>query len=590
MKRSAAAMLAAGVLLAGTAGATAAPLRPAPVDRLLAAPIVRVARPELRGIGPAEEVPLLDYGVPAPLIRDLQRLLHESGDYDGPVDGYASARLERSIRDYQRRTRLRVDGRPSEALLRRLETFLLRARLGSRLEDRARQRKAAARKALLAQPETRGLIAGAASRRPGDRVADPTRDPGPCIRAPTALCLLREATESAKPENRAEFRDWAYGEIVAAQAQAGLTDEAFETAAMIDDPRAIVVALRRIAEAQAAAGELSAALKTTALVPDALQRTEALLAIAERHIAALDRRRAAPVLRALKTAVADLGESGPHATVLARLARVLWRNQDFAAAAAVLDRARRLIGKAAGGKQGIDTGSGAIAGVLAEMDRPVQALRLLDDIADATHQQAALLAVAKPLAANGHIGRALASARGINEARYRVVALADVAAAEARRGAAQSARNVLDQALHEIQEIELPYARGFAAAHVAVTAAAVAGGNRAVAIAEGIEDARLRARTLWRIVLARAADESWARHTGYGSAVAATEAVDDVLERALTNAAAAIALSRAGRRTQARDRFQRALEQAASIRSPWDRSRALAKVARALIALRAAGE
>ncbi|MFQ5955729.1 MAG: peptidoglycan-binding domain-containing protein, partial [Kiloniellales bacterium] len=501
MMRFVASILPAALILAGMAGAAAAPPRPAPADPAPAPPIVLVARSELRGVGAADDAPLFDHGVPGPLIRDLQELLQESGDYDGPVDGYPSARLEAAIHHYQRRMRLPVDGRPSAGLLLHLETFLLKARLGTRLEDRVRERKAAVRKALLAQPETRGLVARPAARR-ADRVADPTRDPSPCLRAPTAFCLLREATESAKPENRAEFRDWAYGEIVAAQAQAGLMAEAFETAARIDDPRGIVVALGRIAEAQAATGDLATALKTTGLVPDPVQRAEALLAIAERHIDGLDRRRAGPVLRALEAAAADLTEPGPRAVVLAGFARVLWRHLDRAAAAAALDQARRLIGEMAAGNAGGDSWVGAIARVLAEMDRPGQALALVDHIADRTHRQAALLAVAKPLAANGHTGRALAAARRISEARYRVVALADIAAAEAGRGAARSARGLLEEALSELPGIELPYARGFAASHAAVAAAAIAGADRAAAIAEGVEDARLRARTLWRIVLA----------------------------------------------------------------------------------------
>ena len=42
----------------------------------------------------------------------------------------------------------------------------------------------------------------------------------------SSRCLLEEASESAKAVARGEMRDWALGEILAAQAKTGFTAEA----------------------------------------------------------------------------------------------------------------------------------------------------------------------------------------------------------------------------------------------------------------------------------------------------------------------------------------------------------------------------
>ena len=564
------------------AAAPASPNWAAPGVR--SAPLIQVARPGPIDGTPALDEPGVDRGHSARLLRRLQELLREVGIYDGDANGRWDSRLQAAIRNYQRRAGLGVDGRSSAALVQHLETATLKVRLGTRLEEEARKRKATIRKALLAQPETRTLVDGARGR-PADRIADPTRDPTPCFRAPTAGCLLREAMESAKPESRAELRDWAYGDVAAVQARAGLTGEAFATAAQIEDPRAIVVALRHIAQAQAANGEVGTALKTTSLVPNPLHRAEALAAIAEQQTGG-DPRVAARVFQELEAAAADLTEPGPQASILAGLALGLWRSGERARATAVLGQARRLIG--GGATSNGASWLGAIAAALAEMDRPGEALAVLDRIGNRWHREEALLAVAKPLAANGRADLALTAARRIRESRYRAVALAHVAAAEAAQGNTRHAGAILDEALKVLKKIRLPYAKGFAASRVAVTTARIAGLDRGVALAQQIEDVRLRARTMWQIVLipAAAGDDTAVRRI-HAEAVAATAAVDDVIERALAFAGAAIALVRAGRNAEARDDFDRALALAGSIRNPWGRAQALTKVAAALIALHA---
>jgi hypothetical protein len=76
---------------------------------------------------------------------------------------------------------------------------------------------------------TRDLIKSGKS----DDVADPTRDATQCFDQPATMCLNSEALESAKAIGKAELRDWALGEILIAEARAGLGERAMETASRI---------------------------------------------------------------------------------------------------------------------------------------------------------------------------------------------------------------------------------------------------------------------------------------------------------------------------------------------------------------------
>ena len=84
------------------------------------------------------------------------------------------------------------------------------------------------------------------------------------------MCLLSEALESAKAIGKAELRDWALGEILIAEARAGLGERAMETTSRINDPRLVMVALRDIAEAQAAGGNPEEALAAADIIPTTL--------------------------------------------------------------------------------------------------------------------------------------------------------------------------------------------------------------------------------------------------------------------------------------------------------------------------------
>lgn len=56
------------------------------------------------------------------LVRRIQYQLKDQGFYHGPLSGLAGKQTEAAIRSYQQHEGLPVDGRPSEALLERLES------------------------------------------------------------------------------------------------------------------------------------------------------------------------------------------------------------------------------------------------------------------------------------------------------------------------------------------------------------------------------------------------------------------------------------------------------------------------------------
>jgi tetratricopeptide (TPR) repeat protein len=515
-------------------------------------------------------------------------MLGELGYDAGPADGILGPVLKDAIRAYLRRAGHSLDGKLGKEYLQRLESLLERDLLDHRLDLEARRRKELTRAALLSRPETRDLVARD-NVRPSDRIADPTRDPAPCFRSPTAKCLLDEATESAKAENRTELRDWAYGDVVAVQAQAGLLTQAFDTARLIDDPRKIVIALRHIAEAHAAQGDTPAALSTVRLVPNPFQQAEALKAILREPTFAGGDQALRRVLDGLETAAAGLGEPSQRVFVLAALATAYWRHGGQASADATLAEARRVSRETVRDPTARAFTLSAIAEALSDMGRPAEALALLDDVQDERDRDSALIKVAEALALAGQSPLALRASRAIKAPRFRAVALAEVANIEASQGDAALARKVFEEAREALGRINDDFSRAFATSRVGFAAAAVVGIDDAVDIARTIGQEQLRAQTLWRIAVAERppGDPPAGRETERQTAVAATEEIASTVERAMVYAEAATALGRAGRRDDAQVNFERALDLASSVTNPWNRARALTKVASALVALAA---
>lgn len=533
------------------------------------------------------------YGVPAdlhrrsrpdPLVERIQAALSETGFYDGPVDGRLSDATEEAIRAYQRRNELGVDGAVSEKLAIHLETAANVRGLLQRLEQARDDNIRAAREALLSNPATRHLVEEARTVAP----ADAARDATPCFESPTAQCLLHEAAESAKAIPKDNMRDWALGELLAAQARAGLVDSAMTTVARIEDPRLIMVALREIAEAQAAVGRSEDALAAVRIIPDRDQRLEALAAIAAIHSRRGEGAAVNGVVEQLIAALEPGDAADDRIGIMTQGATVLAAVGSMAAADDLIARAESLARTQEG--EARETALRHVAAALAEMDRPVPALALLDELSGEVDPSTVLIAAAKALARAGATGKALEAAAGIEAARYRAVVLCSIAASRARGGDPAGARGLIERATADVAVIEFPYARSFAMSRVALALSDIgrvegAGAFRqAVTAAQEIKDKQLQAHVLWTLAAERrrAGDTAGATETE-GLAEIASEEIKSALSRVWMYSEIAESHLESGERNEAWSAFRRALFTSEGIENPWARARALSKVAATLI-------
>ena len=191
-----------------------------------------------------------------------------------------------------------MTGRINKKLVNELENSIQVRLLLKRLDKVRIDNMSAARDALLQHPATRDLVTGKK-----DSIADPTREIAACLETVTVRCLLTEALESAKAVFKPELRDWALGEILVAQARAGLGPDAMRTAGRIRDPRLIIVALRDISQAQAISGLNDRAMAAADIIFDPVKHSEALAAIADIQVKrgdfAAERKTAAHLLETL---------------------------------------------------------------------------------------------------------------------------------------------------------------------------------------------------------------------------------------------------------------------------------------------------
>ncbi len=519
------------------------------------------------------------------IVERVQRGLAAIGLYTGPINGRQNEQTEQAIVVYQRRNDMVEDGLASEKLAIHLETAFNVKTLLNRLEKSREQNIERARQSLRDHAATRHLVEG---ERPTD-VANAARNAAPCFQDPTARCLLDEAAESAKAIPKNNMRDWALGELLAAQARAGMVDGAMDTVGRIEDPRLIMVALREIAEAQASAGRADDALAATAIIPDAEKRLEALAAIAAIHAR---RRDTEATVRAVDELVAALGPAVTHTqrvSYMARLATILAETGEIAAADDMLGEATQLA------HLGQTTNERAaalryIATAEAERGRPAQALAILEEVDPNGDRTPVLIAAARALARDGNAGRALETAEGIGAARYQAVVLCAIASVHLGAGEGAAARNLVRRAEAMTQSIEFPYARAFALSRIALTLAEM--GRRegtaffqeAATIAQTISDVQLRAQVLWSLAAERrrAGDAGGATETE-ALAEAASEDIKSALTRVWLFSDVARSHLDIGERDSAWLAFRRALYTSEGIDNAWARARALSKVAGTLI-------
>lgn len=513
------------------------------------------------------------------LVRRVQESLRAAGYYQGPVDGRGSEGLSAAIKRFQGHTGLKPDGRITEDLAKRLETGERIETLLKRLREAREAEIDSARAALLAQPETAALVEGGAK----PEKADPTRDPSHCFAKPDPTCLLTEAAETSKGVARAEMRDWALGELLVAQTRAGLDGEAMATAGRIADPRLILVALRDIAETQARVGRIRDALSAAQVIPDPAKKADALLAVGE--IVAGDQKSTSEsgtkstamddIAMRVRGALAGLNDPQEKSQRLGKLAVLKAKAGDRAGAEVILDYLARQS----------DAPRRAIAAAWAELgeaDRAAQLLKGEDQTPD-NSRQALSVTAAKAAADQGEDGLALDTAEQISASRYRAVVLARIAAAQARAGALEAAKETLAKARTATEDVSKGYARSYAQSRLALAELALATRTGDYAdlrqTAEAIKDAALKAEVLW-LAHSENGEADWE-----AAALAATDKVISRLTRAWLFADLAERQQNLNRPELARALFDRGLGVAESIRNPWGRTRALAKLAAALSTL-----
>ncbi len=524
-----------------------------------------------------------------PLVLRVQKALAESGRYRGPVNGRMNAVLEAAIRAYQKSTGLKVDGRVSEALAGQMETGAKVAGLLKRLQRTRHDNIETARRALLDQPATRRLITGDDGGTA--ETADPTRDAAQCFRDPTVRCLLAEASESAKAIYKPEMRDWALGEILAAQAKAGFAKEAMQTVARIGDPRLIMVALRNIAKAQAASGRGEEALAAAEIVPDAGKRVEAFAAIAAIHIQGGDKIAAKATVRRLLADLAEVENRLTRVTYHARAAVILSLAGDARTAEENLKAAGTLARSLSAAAQ-----KGAalrhVASALAEMNLTERALGILGEVDADSERTPVLIATAISQAKGGDAAQALLTAESIDAVRYRAVVLSRIAQAQAKAGDRTAARETVNKAKAAAESIELRYARDYAASRIAFAGQQIDNGSggkdfdEAVKVALTIGDDRLRAQTLWTISAqqGRAGDNTGARRTEK-LAETATNDIKSSLSQVWMFCEIAMNHSAADERDAAWRAFGRGMAVAEKVNNVWGRARVLGKLAATMVGL-----
>lgn len=518
-------------------------------------------------------------------VQRVQRALAEAGYFQGRADGLFDEQTDKAIRSYQRREGLPQSGVASKELAVHIETS---AKVQSLLKQLQRQRlnkMDEARAALLARPETRDLVSDQADRK---KRADAERDPSGCFKEPTPKCLLDEASQSAIAIFKAELRDWALGEILVAEAKAGLVAEAMGTVRLIGDPRLIMVALRDIATALAAAGRPVEALAAADIIPDASKRLEALAAIAAIQVARGNQEGAATTARLLLDGLDQTEDRLKRFSLAASAVTVL-------AAAGKADIAEKELAKiraAAESRENAVQRSAAlrhVASALAATGKPGRALAILKDLPDVSERIPVLVSAAAAQARAGDAEQAILTARSIEAVRYRAVVLTRIALAQAKAGDGPGGRRTLDAALDAAASIKRPYAKAYAYERIALALMEIDGFggaqsfDLAIDTAALISDGKLRAQTLWTLAIGqRTAGDGPGADETMAMAESATSEIKSPFTRVWMFSEISLAHLSAARTSSAWAAFNRALAVAEGIGGAWGRARALARLASTL--------
>lgn len=535
-------------------------------------------------------------------ILKVQEALAEMGYYLGNIDGHLNEETKAAVRVYQKAMGQKVDGRITRQLWDLLNNAVQVRGLLKRLDTARKSGKDKAREALLAHSATQDLITDTSQER-----ANPTRNAEACFAKPTVRCLLTEARESVKAVFKPELRDWALGEILVAQARAGLSEQAMKSAASIRDPRLIIVALRDIAEAQAAAGNATQALEAADIIPDDEKRAEALAKIAQIHARQANVIAARAAANTLLDLLENLEPVSKQINLKMQLALVFDQVSSPIRVNQMLTSSRLMANQVADEKDR-KLSLRHIATALAKLGRTDEAMQLTELFKGKSEREPILVAIAKAMAHQGQTKHAISTSSNISS-RYRASLLSDIllAQAQVQGDGTDSLTTTAALAGDAIKEIKLPYARSFAQSRLALTTAKVgelhsqslrAGQqpdwtafSKASEVAKEISDHRLRAYTLWSVAFyqQRAGDVHGAEATE-ALAELSTGEIKSRLSRVWMFADIAAQHARQGHSQSGWEAFNQGLKIGKSIDNAWSRSRSLAKLAQTLIELIAPGK
>ncbi|NQV45744.1 MAG: peptidoglycan-binding protein [Rhodospirillales bacterium] len=530
---------------------------------------------------------------PAPIshesIQRLQTALSLLDLYKGNITGDINALTERAVREYQRRKGLPATGIVDDALIEEIETAANVITLLDRLSTARKAKKDSAREALLNHPATRDLIADTLQ----DETANAARDPSLCFRTPTVRCLLDEALESAKAVARDEMRNWVFGELLVAQARAGLGAEARDTVRRISDPRLIISALGQIAKAQALSGRDEEALAAASIIPDIVERVEAYATIAE--IAARKGRAlgATAAIAHLRKDVRSIGLDTQRIALLAQSSIILHR-LEFERDAKVLLASLQEQAKTIKSPTHRESALRHIARAMVMNGDMVNAGIVLTLIVEDSERTPVMISTAEMQMSRGEGEAALATANAIKEVRFRAVVLASIARTRAQTGQRSEAFRILVGAYAEKDHIRFPFARDYATSQIALAYAEIGASgttpdaamfSRASRISEEITDERLRAETAWLISFSRHDSGANGLEESKRMAIANVKKIKSVPARAWLLAELSENRASAGQPDWAWELFYESLKISETVTNPWGRARSLTRLAQSLIHL-----
>ncbi len=511
-------------------------------------------------------------------VQQVQELLKSQGFYQGKTDGLMGADLKQAIRLYQKKHGLKQTGKISDDLIKHMANIGRVQALIKKLDPIRTNRQQQARQALLSDPRTRQLLD-----QKEKETADPTRDASTCFQAPTARCLIHEAVESSRAVFEDDMRDWALGEILAAQVRVGLENDAMKTAARIKDSRLVIAALTTIAKTHVREGQLEEARSALSLIPVMERRLSVLLDIASYY----QSRNQTKLLRHTVTKILAGAQSLDHIenslTIQIQAIELL----------ALIDKKRALemldkmtLQAEASAKNGSKfTLIRQIANAMAHIGYPEWALKTIGKMPDDETRIPILMAAARAFLKAKRFKAAHNTIERISSKRYRSVILSDMAQALWQHQQNGKAFDILDEALIIAKATPLPFARNFALSHVAQSYMIIAKetqkqahGDLAYHTLSLISDERIKARGLWNLAYA----------ASHQQLKLSTQNLDKNAHQTLNNIKSKfsrawligdlVALHQnSGDHKQARKAFEIGMATIKTLTNPWARSRVLAK-------------